>query len=148
MDDLIAWLRAQIDEDERLARECIAEVGSWRVGRPYPDDYYLPGKPPEPREIADQDAFPHYPYGSCATELAFMAGPGHPDAVLAECEAKRRVIKLYTNALAAHREGSISNRNQIQDEAAVDVLGAAVQAYGVLYAKLGRPGYQESWRPA
>lgn len=108
MDDLVAWLLAQIAEDEA------ALTGPHRLDNEYCSD------------------------GAHWTD----------ERVLAECEAKRRVIKLYENALSAHRAGSVSDRNRIQDEAAMDVLGAAVQAYGEMYASLGRPGYQESWRPA
>ena len=58
----------------------------------------------------------------------------------------RRILRLYENALAAHRAGSISQRNRTQDEAAVDVLGEAVRLLALPYAD--RPEYQEQWRPA
>ena len=64
--------------------------------------------------------------------------------MLAEVEARRRVIKLYENALAAQRSGSISLRNRTQDEAAVDVLGEAVKALALPYAD--HDGYREEWR--
>jgi len=57
------------------------------------------------------------------------------------------MIKIYQAALLAHHAGSVSNRNRIQDEAAADVLGAVVEEYAAMYAKLGRPGYREEWKP-
>jgi hypothetical protein len=137
-DDLIAWLNVQLDTDERLARDCIAEVGSWRVGRPYPDDYYLPDTPPEPREVADQDAFPHYPYGSGVNELAFMADAGHPERVLADCESKRRMITQWLQPVQLLDP---------PDAIAVSMARSLLATMAEPYAKLGRPGYQESWRP-
>ena len=35
--DLAAWLTAIWDEEERLARDCIAEIGSHREGDPFAD---------------------------------------------------------------------------------------------------------------
>lgn len=65
--------------------------------------------------------------------------------MLAEVEAKRRILRLYENALAAHRSGSISLRNRTQDEAAVDVLGEAVKALAPPHAE--HPDYRPEWRP-
>ena len=65
--------------------------------------------------------------------------------LLAEVEAKRRILRLYENALSAHRSGSISLRNRTQDEAVVEVLGEAVKELAVAMA--GREGYREEWRP-
>lgn len=75
--------------------------------------------------------------------LAARWGPAH---LLARCAAQREIIALYVRADAAHRQGSASDRNRTQDEAAVDVLGEAVRELAVPYAHLA--GYQESWRPA
>jgi hypothetical protein len=134
VDDLIAWLKLQVKMDgERTGRILgLAEsmYSAWQPSNPY--------------SFADQADDVRDEYIHAATVAIDEQMPG----VLAECDAKRKVIKLYENALAAHRRGSISERNNVQDEAAVDVLGAAVQAYGEMYAKLGRPGHQESWRPA
>lgn len=83
--ELIDFLRARLADDERLARECIAEVGPERAGERFTDD----------SGDATRDSFPSYPWGSQDDELAYMAGPGHPARVLAEVEAKRRVLELH-----------------------------------------------------
>lgn len=143
MDDLSTWLVAQIAEDEQLATA--ATPGPWQGDVDGVDQVAL-----SPDYIARYRCV-NWVDGDTEDILAVNGehiAAWDPARVLAECETKRRVIKLYQNAVHAHRAGSVSNRNRTQDEAAVDVLGAVVEEYGVMYAKLGRPGYQESWRPA
>lgn len=89
-DALVASLRAQLDEDERITRACQDEVGQLRIGQPYEDG----------SGIAEIDDYPSYPWGSLEAELAFAAGPGHPDRVLAEIARKRRILELH--ALDVH----------------------------------------------
>lgn len=86
--DLATWLLACVDEDALLAQACIDEVGSVRKGEPYDDG----------SGDADRDDFPSYPWGSEQRELDYMAGPGHPSRVLAECDTKRRIIELHVSA--------------------------------------------------
>jgi hypothetical protein len=85
VNELVEWLREQVDEDERAAQGCIDEVGPERKDDPFTD-----GSGP-----ADRDSFPSYPWGSQERELEYMAGPGHPARVLAEVAAKRRIIDLH-----------------------------------------------------
>lgn len=68
-----------------------------------------------------------------------------PTRLVARCEAARKVVTLYSNARQAVHRGSVSPRNEVQDEAAEDVLGAAVRALAEPYAD--KPGYREEWRP-
>lgn len=82
---LTDFLLVRIAEDEELARACQDEVGSHRAGEDFDD-----GSGP-----ADLDAFPSYPWGSGEKELGFMAGPGQPARVLAECAAKRRIVEAH-----------------------------------------------------
>ena len=58
--------------------------------------------------------------------------------------AKRMTLRLYENALAAKHAGSTSRRNRTQDEAAVDILGAAVQWLALPYSR--HPDYMPEWR--
>jgi hypothetical protein len=83
--DLVTWLRGCLDDDQRSAEACINEVGAHRAGEMYSDG----------SGTADYDAFPSYPWGSDAAELAYMAGPGHPARVLAEVTAKRELLQLH-----------------------------------------------------
>jgi hypothetical protein len=83
--DLVGWLCERLDEDERLAQAAIDEIGGYRAGEMYPDG----------SGDADYDAFPSYPWGSDARELAFMAGPAQPARVLREVAAKRAILELH-----------------------------------------------------
>lgn len=89
MSDVVSGLLAKLSEVEKLANDCIAYVGSDRVGDEYADG----------SGTADRDDFPSYPWGSGDLELAFMAGPGHPDAVLRLCRAHRDLIEQAVEAL-------------------------------------------------
>lgn len=82
MRDMIEWLRVTLDAVEQEANACIAEVGKTRAGEPYADG----------SGVADRDDFPSYPWGSQARELAFMAGPGHPESVLRQVRAHRAIL--------------------------------------------------------
>ncbi len=79
---LVEFLTARLNEDEKLARDCIAEVGPERAGERFTDD----------SGDATQDAFPSYPWGSQESELQYMAGAGHPARVLADVAAKREIV--------------------------------------------------------
>lgn len=125
---LVAWLLEQVAEDERLARACIAEVGPERAGEMYVDG----------SGTTDRDSFPSYPWGSEKLELAFMAGPGHPARVLADCAVKRRIIGLVQ--LDFNEDGDPIRLGEY-GEAYWDM----VLLLAVLYA--GRPGYREEWTP-
>lgn len=76
-------------------------------------------------------------FGDCECDV--------PAAVLADVAAKRAIVGLYQNAASAHRAGSISRYNEIQDGAAVDVLDATLQLLASAYRD--RPGYHEEWAP-
>lgn len=84
-DDLVSGLLAAIEQREKQANDCIAEVGSDRVGDEYTDG----------SGTADRDDFPSYPWGSETCELAYMAGPGHPSVVLRLCQAHREIVEIH-----------------------------------------------------
>lgn len=118
-DELVEFVRARLDEDEQLARECEAEVGPERAGERFTDD----------SGDADRDSFPSYPWGSQEAELAYMAGPGHPSRVLAEVEAKRRLVER----LAAVKDDGVSYPYEARS-LAEDVLLELASVYPVAAA--------------
>lgn len=154
-DDLAAWLLEQIDEDERRATDVGAEGFAGAV---------LPGqggRVPGPRweaqdgivaDIRDQlplwkvDGVPWAKYATSSFVAKHMA-TWDPKRALAECDAKRQIVAMYRNAVAARSTGSASDRNRIADEIAVDVLYSVMQIHAETYAAAGRPGYREEWRP-
>jgi hypothetical protein len=138
VDDLIAWLLLNVDQHERLARECIADVGANRKGDEYADG----------SGIADRDDFPEYPWGSRGPELAFMAGPGHPDSVLDDIDAKRKTLALHV------RMEIIQGVVWCDYCTKADSYGEPLYAVWpclpmrlLAWSFKKRPGWQEAWQP-
>lgn len=149
MTGLAEWLEAQIAEDERIAREVPEQYRQWEctefddemrngemrrvwmldTGRATVEDGFEGLNPSDLRHIARHD----------------------PARVLAECNAKRRIIAeafLY-EAKIDSEWGCCHTAEQIQagecpetppDE--IEMLRALASAFE------GRPGYQETWKPA
>ncbi|MBA4865942.1 hypothetical protein H1V43_32280 [Streptomyces sp. PSKA54] len=142
MDDLVQWLRAQLDEDERVARGC-----SGRAWWEHPKNWV--SAPPLNRialVVHDGDR-------------------GHvvrhdPARVLREIDAKRGIVGLYASALeeraalrARMREvihvdpdefGRLHRQESELIESAERML-PVVRLLAVPYAD--QPGYREEWRP-
>lgn len=128
--DLAAWLTRIWDEEERLAKDCSAEVGSHRAGDPFPDG----------SGDADYDAFPSYPWGSSRWELAYMAGPGHPVSVLARIAADREILEDYRHCEADYR---VHHTPTLEGQR----FGLLLALARLAEAYADRPGYREEWRP-
>jgi hypothetical protein len=155
MDDLVVWLRAQLDEDERIARA--ATDGPW---------WYNPGKQwlgPEAFEKYDLrqgEEFvgyggPHPFTGAvCATgpashpqsmrDAAFIAAHD-PARVLRELEANRGIVSAYETALAAFNDSGPAMANYDRLTGSVSSLRRSLELLATVYAD--RPGYREEWRP-
>lgn len=135
MDDLVSWLEAQIAEDERAAQA--ATAGAWSVD----DETY-------PEYISNEDGVQVVAGGRWGGEgSVFETKPDAlhiaawgPARVLAECEAKRLLIELAS--------GMLNEAEDFDDKAQRTDALTILRGLGALYAKLGRPGYQESWRRA
>ena len=160
MDDLLQFLRARLDEDERVARA--ATEGPW---------WYNPGKQwlgPEAFEKYDLrqgEEFvgyggPHPFTGAvCATgpanNMQSMQDAEHiarhdPARVLAEVEAKRRIIEEHKPAVPKGRpnreRGCLTcTTAQEWDAAANEANCLTLRLLASPYAD--RPGYREEWRP-
>jgi hypothetical protein len=120
MSDLITWLLAQLDKDTQLVNDCENEVGAERKGEPYSDG----------SAIADRDSYPSYPWGSQASELAFMK-EFHPRRIRDEIAAKRRIVERYQRA----RTGS----DPAYTEASLDAVLDLADIY------TSREGYRDEW---
>lgn len=140
MDDLSTWLQAQIAEDEQTARAVGDDRMAWRYsdsGSVYVDD--------------SNDYVAVGPWGCGLDEDdGRHIAAWDPTRVLAECEAKRAIIGehvAYENGLRELICDTCCVRSNDGD-AYGDWPCTTLRQYGAMYAKLGRPGYQESWRPA
>lgn len=117
MDDLITWLRDQIDDDERAART--AACGPWRQGTGG-GGYVLGG--------------PNGQFVIAAQSQAWNAGHiarHDPARVLAEVDAKRRRLDEIESML--------------RDDPTDETARYLAQIDALPYAD--RDGYREEWRP-
>ena len=142
-EDLVTWLRAQLDEDERGAREAAErDSGEWFMGdrwnvyriedeARYDDDY----QGEENRLVV---------YGNIKSQSEHIARHD-PARVLAEVEAKRRILDGWREA---DREAHVDDG----DERVAALMQGRLLAYQAVTRRLGlpyadRPGYREEWRP-
>jgi hypothetical protein len=155
MDDLIAWLRAQLDEDEQLAREASRrnQDGSTPTGEhwrweetehdqvltlaPMLDEYLNEGgnvalRSAEQYPTRSVGDLPHMvvPYAQeVRTVDAMHIARWDPARVLAEVEAKRRILDMVVPG----------NYYGGYGEAYLDAVRELAQPYA------GRPGWREEW---
>lgn len=134
-EDLTQWLRAQLDEDERIARA--ATLGPWvqsGIG-----DYGWTvdfGRPGAGVETADTE--------QGLADADFIAAH-NPARALREIDAKRRMLDEFTQA------GSVPDTPERRtsphwkgDFGYLQGLARAVHLLASAYAD--RPGYREEWR--
>lgn len=148
MDELITWLRAQLDDEERVART--ATTGPWRYG---PDKHWR-----KPGTVWFEEAVFA---GSAGADATCVAGTGETDdpqsmadaehiarwdpaRVLADVEAKRRHIARWehVNELLADMETPSTIRNELLSvrRAYANAITDDAQPYA------GRDGWREEWQ--
>jgi len=118
VDDLVTWLRAQLGDDERMA--LAASPGPWKPNAEHDEVLAV-----DDITVAD---------GFALSGNQLRATVGHiarwdPARVLAEVEAKRRIVDEWASEYYEHRAA----------------LGRAVRLLALPYAE--HPGYREEWRP-
>ncbi|MFI1371321.1 DUF6221 family protein [Streptomyces longwoodensis] len=147
MDELVVWLRAQLDEDERIARAATPGPWEWTRGD---------GSPWNPTADGWLDYTGEYLAGD--QDRATMFGPGmtpHADAVhiawhdparvLREIDAKRGIVDRYEFACGEAADPAISEEARETRVQVAGVLQSCVLLLAAAYAD--RPGYREEWRP-
>lgn len=136
--DLIAWLRAQLDDDERVARE--ATPGPWvtngtSVWRK-PDDSWDFRRAMEGQH--GRMPFVMVDPGETSEPLnAEHIARWDPARVLGEVDAKRRIIDLFESHADAQFPDSYGGYASAMED--------AVQIIALPYAD--RAGYRDEWRP-
>ena len=132
MHDLIAFLRARLDEQERKAREAAQRAERWPVN----GTWHLEGV--EHDVVGDEEAY-------CAPHNVEHIAANDPAYVLADVDAKRRIIGQMADEAAEGeywleywREGSRPGNN-------VEVAIWALLTLALPYAD--HPDYREEWRP-
>ena len=138
MDDLVAWLRHQIDEDERVARATLSVGTRANMRR----------EKPAPRWIRDgsriRDDAPGptiLRVGHTWAREADHIARHDPARVLAEVAAKRKVLDLR-DSWAREAETAPPQASHLF-RAQVSAADAVIRALAQPFA--GRPGWREEW---
>ncbi|MDX2566070.1 DUF6221 family protein [Streptomyces scabiei] len=164
MDDLMQWLSAQLDEDERIARAAsggtvVGEPGNWRPA-PGGDEWETLRTDCDEDEllVALRPGLPRPPdvmsglWGEIVCYRPEFEDPGDesplpqfehaarhdPARVLREVEAKRSIIEQHER-YAAERRRMMGGWDPQSDDSPILAALAAVYA--------DRPGYREEWKP-
>jgi hypothetical protein len=158
MDDLVRWLRAQLDEDERIARAAMEAVGpvpgaaQWRYTASLTDEG---GQYWSITTVAPSDTVPTVELvgsgmsggGVHKETLARHIAEHDPARVLREIDAKRQTIAeleaVERSMDQASRDRDVARYNAVRAEWVV--LCRIVRRDAAVYSD--RPGYREAWRP-
>lgn len=125
-EDLVQFLRARLDEDERMARLALDQTGdNWRA-------YYK-------QIVATNPRFGEDPADATTSEVADHIARHDPTRVHAEVEAKRRIVALHCDA----RGGDPSCSSLDYPEKAEDC--ETLRLLALPYAD--HPDYRPEWRP-
>lgn len=136
MKDLVQWLGAQLDADERIARA--ATPGPWRDEGGYVTDVGPDGLPRvQVTDHGTQDGEPEEDNPQGRADSAHIARHD-PARVLREVDAKRRIIAEHER-YAAERRRMMGGWDPQSDD--LPILAALAVVYS------DRPGYREEWRP-
>ncbi|WP_322501799.1 DUF6221 family protein [Streptomyces rochei] len=125
MDDLVQWLRAQLDEDERIARAADDSLGKMNLDWTYQPEDKLGGK-----VVSARGADLIY---DVAVGIGEHVSVHDPRRVLREIDVKRRVIVGLQHLLRG------------DDPFVTSIADDSLRALAEPYAD--RPGYRDQWRP-
>jgi hypothetical protein len=127
MDDLVTWLRAQLDEDERVANT--ATSGPWKADVPMAKDGVFATSIQD--WVADCD---YHRMGPFAVHNAAHIARHDPARTLAEVAARRTIIDR------TERSGNIKLA-----WVEYEVLAGVIRDLALPY--VDQPGYREEWGP-
>ncbi|APE21429.1 MULTISPECIES: DUF6221 family protein [Streptomyces] len=138
MEDLIAFLRARLDEDEELALQAqqLGGAPSWDSAA---DVLLLPGLKTR-RRLAEQGV-----PDALQDAVEAHAARHDPARVLADVDAKRRIVTAYEEAATEFQDigpGMVSYDRMV---GSVSSLRTAIECLSLAYAD--HPDYQDMWRP-
>ena len=136
MDGLVEWLRAQLDEDERIARA--ATPGPWVDQGGYVTDV---GPRVQVTDYGTQDGEPEEDSPQGRADSAHIA-EHDPARALREIDADRKLLAQFVEVGA--REVDLDDAVEYAD-GWVNALGLAVRLRASVFSD--RPGYREEWRP-
>jgi hypothetical protein len=129
MGELVVWLRAQLNEDERIARS--AGLASWQ-------NLDMDG---ELRDDVNAGTVAYTPRVETRAHIARH----DPARVLREIDAKRQILRAVEDAEVALRNTELGAELHELMSGSANSLRAVMQMLALPYAD--RPGYRQEWRP-
>jgi len=130
MDDLIAFLRARLDEDEQTARATADEYGpAWTA-----DNQMESVRSSTGADVVDE---PYTPRHHIARH--------DPARVLAEVDAKRRILDVYEEVMTKFTESWSPMVPYDRLAGTVSSLRRTLEFLALPYAD--HPDYRDEWRP-
>jgi hypothetical protein len=140
MVDLVGFLRARLDEEERIARAAEQQIGGgqWKAEPDAAGNLEVVGEPYEgsggirvvPVILTLDD-----------DETMVFIAEHDPARVLREVEAKRELLDRYEELVASGKEQGHVLGGDVGEEYLYCVLPALALSYS------GHPDFDESWRP-
>jgi hypothetical protein len=149
VDELVQWLREQLDEDERTARAAshvLRNGAHWSLdewqGREQPHSLIAQGTAEQPVALG------HFTADPVPTEQAEHIVTWDPARVLREIDAKRRLVDLHAKdeyydgcVICDNGNNSCGCMSGWHWKYPCDTLKILALPYA------DRPGYQDDWRP-
>jgi hypothetical protein len=135
MDDLVVWLHAQLDEDERAARA--ADEGPWQSKSLGRHDQAAIATGGGPTALIQFD-------GSRAAANGTHVARHDPARVLREIDAKRQLVELHAPGEMKDVDGDVCMACDLRGEGPFYPC-ATLRLLALPYAD--RPGYREEWAP-
>lgn len=133
IDNLTEWILLQIAEDEMKARTAGSQAWKWKVlETPSQRDALVRA---DGTVCADSWGADRQETGFRGAEAKMFVERFNPERVLADCEAKRRILARLQNLAKAWWTTTRS----------ADEARAVIREMGVAYSS--RPGYRDEWRP-
>ncbi|HEY8985725.1 MAG TPA: DUF6221 family protein [Streptomyces sp.] len=137
MDDLVVWLRAQLDEDERIARAaCWDEQSDVWTARPPQASY----ERYTVVDYCDDGVVAVTPENADAEGVGPHIAEHDPARVLREVDAKRELLKIHRPYVPEADQACLGCAGGIMFSSCPVICLLALP-----YAD--RPGFREEWRP-
>jgi hypothetical protein len=137
VDDLLAFLRARLDEDEAAARA--APPGPWRIKYGTPHAPLHPGYRPGALLDARDMELVSDKYGEVGPQHEHFARHD-PSRVLRDVEAKRRILDTYEEARELAREDSSLGAEMLSRSE-----GLWYVVHDLASVSSDHPDYREEW---
>jgi hypothetical protein len=139
---LVSWLRAQLDEDEQIARAACwddqSDVWTARPPQAHYERYTVV-------DYLDDGVVAVTPENADADGVGQHIAEWDPARVLREIDAKRQLVCAYEEAVSAFNDSGPALTSYDRLTGSVSSLRRAIELLALPYAD--RPGYREEWRP-